>query len=80
MDKVVNKENGQSYAFEIDISNVKLLEQKLGCSRLECLPILHVFNGSSKDDFAPKWKIEFQQKIATKYLITMISQKGDKMS
>lgn len=76
----MNKETGQSYAFEIDVSNVKLLEQKLGCPRLECLPILHVFNGTSKDDFAPKWNIEFKQKIATKYLITMLSKKGDAVS
>lgn len=74
MDKVVNKETGQSYVFEIDVSNVKLLEKKLGCTKLECLPILHVFNGTSKDDFCTKWHINFKQKIASKFLVTMISK------
>jgi len=41
------------------------------------MPILFVYNGPEKSDYTLKWSISFSQKLAAKYLVTMISSKGD---
>ena len=52
-------------AFEIDLSQPKKVQKALGLTKLDCYPVLWVFQALE----TVKWKITFQQRIACKYLV-----------
>ncbi len=58
-------ENGVcNIAFELDLSQQKLIEKKLECGKMDCFPLLWFFSSPKKFD----WSIKFQQNVACKYL------------
>jgi hypothetical protein len=64
IEKLKASSNDVTVAFEIDLSQPKKVQQALGLTKMDCFPVLWVFQELEMI----KWPIRFDQNIACKYL------------
>eukprot|EP00347_Sterkiella_histriomuscorum_P004146 403361578 len=60
--------NTVNRAYEIDLSNKSLLQQKLKLNKFDCFPLLFVISNPSPTEYT----VQFKQKIAAKYMVLQL--------